>query len=56
MVKKLTNKKKWLIISRNFNHSREEVVNFFRDNIEMLSDTNYDARQNKTEGTGCKSR
>ena len=28
-----------------FYHSREEVINFFRDYIEMLSDAKYDARQ-----------
>ena len=38
----------------NFYLSREEVVNFFRDYIEMLSDSNYDAKQNKTKGTGLK--
>ena len=32
--------------------SREEVINFFRDYIEMLSDPNYDATKNKTEGKG----
>ena len=35
-------------------NSREEVINFFRDYIEMLSDTKYDARQNETKGTGLK--
>ena len=34
--------------------SREEVINFFRDYIEMLSDANYDARKNKTDGKGLK--
>ena len=38
----------------NFYKSREEVINFFRDYIEMLSDANYDARKNKTEGKGLK--
>ena len=37
-----------------FYNSREEVINFFRDYIEMLSDANYNAKQNKTEGTGLK--
>ena len=37
-----------------FDKSREEVINFFRDYIEMLSDTNYDAKQNETKGTGLK--
>ena len=37
-----------------FYHSREEVINFFRDHIEMLSDAYYDAKQNETKGTGLK--
>ena len=32
-----------------FYHSREEVINFFRDYIEMLSDTDYEANQNETK-------
>ena len=30
-----------------FYNSREEVINFFRDYIEMLSDAKYDARQDE---------
>ena len=37
-----------------FYHSREEVINFFRDYIEMLSDVSYKAKQNGTTGTGLK--
>ena len=37
-----------------FYNSREEVFNFFRDYVEMLSDANYDARNNETKGTGLK--
>ena len=37
-----------------FYKSREEVINFLKDYIEMLSDANYDAKQNKTKGTGLK--
>ena len=37
-----------------FYNSREEVTNFFRDYIEILSDANYDAKQNETKGTGLK--
>ena len=33
---------------------REEVNNFFRDYIEMLSDVNYDAKQDETKGKGLK--
>ena len=35
-------------------YNSKEVINFFRDYIEMLSDPKYDAKQNKTEGTGLK--
>ena len=34
--------------------SREEVINFFREYTEMLSDANYDAKQNETKGKGLK--
>ena len=34
--------------------SREEVINFVTEYIEMLSDANYDVKQNKTEGKGLK--
>ena len=37
-----------------FYNSREEVINFFRDYIEMLSDAKYDAKENGTNGTGIK--
>ena len=30
-------------------NSIEEVINFFRDYIEILSDSNYDAKQNETK-------
>ena len=39
---------------KKFCNFREEVINFFRDYMEMLSDENYDARKNKTEGKGIK--
>ena len=35
-----------------FYKSREEVINLFRDYIEMLSDENYNARKNETEEKG----
>ena len=37
-----------------FYNSREEVINFLRDYIEMLCDANCDAKQNETKGTGLK--
>ena len=38
----------------NFYNSREEAINFFRDFTEMLSDENYNAKQNETMGKGFK--
>ena len=38
---------------RNFT-TLEKKFFFFRDYIEMLSDSNYDAKQNETKGTGLK--
>ena len=37
-----------------FYNSREEVINYFRDYIEMLSDANYNAKQKKTKRRGLK--
>ena len=37
-----------------FYNSREEVINFLRDYIEMLCDANCDSKQNETKGTGLK--
>ena len=34
--------------------SRQEVINFFRDYTEMLSDANYRAKQNETIGQDLK--
>ena len=34
--------------------SREEVINLFRDDIDILSDANYYAKQNETKGKGLK--
>ena len=34
--------------------SREEVINFFRDYTEMLSDADYQVKQNETKETGLK--
>ena len=52
--KKTTELKNIINNLKNFYNSREEVINFFRDYIEMLSNANYDAKQNKTKGTGLK--
>ena len=37
-----------------FYHSREEVINFLRDYIEVLSDANYDAKQNENQRSRVK--
>ena len=37
-----------------FYSSREEVINFFRDYIGMLSDANYDSKNSETKGKGLK--
>ena len=37
-----------------FYNSREEVINYFRDYIEMLSDANYNAKQKKPKRRGLK--
>ena len=52
--KKNTGQKGVINNLKTFYNSREEIINVFRDYIEMLSDANYDAKQNKTEGTRLK--
>ena len=52
--KKTTEQKEVINNLNKFYHSIEEVINLFREYTEMLSDAKYDARQNKTEGTGLK--
>ena len=32
-------------------YNSTEVINFFREYIEILSDANYDTKQNETKGT-----
>ena len=43
--KRTTEQKETIRNLENFYNSREEVINFFRGNIEMLSDAKYDAKQ-----------
>ena len=52
--KKNLQQKKVVDNLENFYKSREETINFFRDYIEMLSDANYNAKQNETKGKGLK--
>ena len=54
ICKKTLEEKEVINNHEKFYNSREEVLNFFRDYVEMLSDGNYDARNNKTEGKGLK--
>ena len=54
MVKKTLEQKEVINNLEKFYNSREEVINFFRDYIEMLSDANYNAKQNETKGKGLK--
>ena len=51
---KNTEQKKVVTNLENFYKFREEVIKFFRDYIEMLSDANYNAKLEKTKGTGLK--
>ena len=54
MVKKISEQKEVTNNLEKFYNSREEVINFFRDYVEMLSDANYNAKQNETKGKGLK--
>ena len=54
MVKKITKQNGVINNLEKFYKSREEVINFFRDYVEMLSDANYNAKQNETKGKGLK--
>ena len=52
--KKTPEQKKVINNLENFYISREETINFFRDYIELLSDANYNAKQDETMGKGLK--
>ena len=54
MVKKTVEKNKMVNNLGKFYNSREEVINFFRDYAEILSDANYDSKHSETKGTGLK--
>ena len=54
-IGKKTDKQQEVINNLNkFYNGRQEVINFFSDCIEMLSDANYNARQNETKGMELK--
>ena len=52
--KKTLEQKKVINNLEHFYKSREEVINFFTDYFEMLSDANYNAKQNDTKRKGLK--
>ena len=52
--KKTPEQKKVINNLEKFYKSREEYFDFSRDYVEMLSDANYDARNNKTKETELK--
>ena len=52
--KKAIEQKEMINNLEKFYLSREEVINFFRDYIEMLSDANYDSKNSETKGKGLK--
>ena len=54
MVKKTLKQKEVINNLKIFYKSREEVINFFNDYVEMLSDANYNAKQNETMRKGLK--
>ena len=54
MVRKTIEQKETINSLEKFYNFGEEVINFFRDDIEILSDANYYSKQNETEGKGLK--
>ena len=54
MVKKTPKQKQVINNLETFYKSREEVINLFSDYIEILSDANYNAKQNENKGEGLK--
>ena len=54
LVKKTPKQKEVINNLEDFYKFREEVINFFNDYVEMLSDANYKSKQNETLGKGLK--
>ena len=54
MIKKTAKQKEVIDNLNKFYNSREEVINFFRDYIEMLSGANYYSKYGATKGKGHK--
>ena len=51
---KIDKQKKVMSNLNKFDHSREEVLNFFKDYAKVVFDDNYEVKQNETAGTGVK--
>ena len=54
MVKKNAQQKETINNIDKFYKSRQEVINSFRDYVEMLSDANHNSKHSETKGTGLK--
>ena len=54
MVKKTIEQKETITNLEKCYLSRKEVINSFRDDIEMLSNANYDSKHSETMGKGLK--
>ena len=54
MVKKTIVQKETINNLEKSYKSREEIINFFKDYIEMLYDANYDSKHSETKGKGLK--
>ena len=54
MVKKTIEQKETINNLKKFYLSREEVINFFRDYIEIISNANYDSKHSETKGKRLK--
>ena len=52
--KKIKEQKEVIKNLEKFYNSREEVINFFSDYIQMLSDANYNSKNSETKGKGLR--
>ena len=50
----MSEQKEVITYLENFYKSREKVFNFFKDYTKVMIDSNYEAKQNETEGTELK--
>ena len=54
MVKKTPKQRKTIDHLEKFYHSREEIINFFRDYGKLVLDATYKSKQNETKRKGLK--